>query len=361
MRCSTITSRASSPRSTWRRAPRRRSASRPMFANVDACARRAVHVLVMKIKKPFSHTVPMNGFPQDVEIWTRSRGGRKEDRGSAVARRHRAHGRRDGTAQLPLARRSAGDDSLGGSARRRRSQEHGRRSATRWSRSRHRSPGQPTEVAKTEWRYGGINYTDAGIALLSENDRATRRTRSWILEPGAAPRKVWERKQDAAYDDPGHRRSRRRDSGATASAAGAGEAAPAARSSRTATSSTSTGVGASKDGDRPFLDTAERPHAEDRADLPLLGRIARIVRRAAQRPDDEVPDALRDAEGRAELLHAQTPAPTRSSAVTTVQGPAAGRARHPPAVRHLHAQRRGHALRHAVSPARLQAGDAECR
>ena len=38
--------------------------------------------------------------------------------------------------------------------------------------------GQPVEIAKTEWRYGGINYTDTGIALLTENDRATRRTRS---------------------------------------------------------------------------------------------------------------------------------------------------------------------------------------
>ena len=29
-------------------------------------------VLVAKIKRPFSHLIPMNGFPQDVEIWKRS-------------------------------------------------------------------------------------------------------------------------------------------------------------------------------------------------------------------------------------------------------------------------------------------------
>src|SRR4030095_4268084 len=29
-------------------------------------------VLVTKVKRPFSHLIPMNGFPQDVEIWTRS-------------------------------------------------------------------------------------------------------------------------------------------------------------------------------------------------------------------------------------------------------------------------------------------------
>ena len=47
------------------------------------------------------------------------------------------------------------------------------------------------------------------IALLTENDRASRRTRTWIMEPGAAPRKVWDRKQDAAYDDPGSPVTRR--------------------------------------------------------------------------------------------------------------------------------------------------------
>jgi hypothetical protein len=70
---------------------------------------------------------------------------------------------------------------------------------------------QPVEIAKTEWRYGSIAYTDTGIALLSENDRASRRTRTWIMEPGAAPRKVWDRKQDAAYDNPGSPIARRAD------------------------------------------------------------------------------------------------------------------------------------------------------
>src|SRR5947209_4603030 len=28
------------------------------------------YILVSKIKHPFSHLIPMNGFPEDVEIWT---------------------------------------------------------------------------------------------------------------------------------------------------------------------------------------------------------------------------------------------------------------------------------------------------
>jgi dipeptidyl aminopeptidase/acylaminoacyl peptidase len=112
---------------------------------------------------------------------------------------------------------------------------------------------QPVEIAKTEWRYGGINYTDAGIALLTENDRATRRTRSWILEPGAAPRKVWDRKQDAAYDDPGSPVTRR-DTGATAGGGGGRGGAGGGSIIQNGDFIYVAGVGASKDGDRPFLD-----------------------------------------------------------------------------------------------------------
>ena len=70
----------------------------------------------------------------------------------------------------------------------------------------------PAEVAKTEWRFAGLSFTEKGIGLLSESDRATRRIRTWILESGAEPRKLWDRKQDAAYENPGTPVTRR-DSG----------------------------------------------------------------------------------------------------------------------------------------------------
>src|SRR5207302_7573784 len=57
--------------------------------------------------------------------------------------------------------------------------------------------GGPTQIAKTEWRYSGISFTEKGVGLLTESDRATRHTRTWILE-GAEPRKLWDRRQDAA-------------------------------------------------------------------------------------------------------------------------------------------------------------------
>jgi dipeptidyl aminopeptidase/acylaminoacyl peptidase len=222
-----------------------------VFANVTP-APGGQHLLVMKIKKPFSHTVPMNGFAQDVEIWTRA---------GDVAKKVADQPSREGTTLTgvepgPRAYRWRADqpatllwaEALDG----------GDLKNTVPFRDKVLSlaapfSGQPVEVAKTEWRYGGINYTDTGIALLTENDRATRRTRSWIMEPGAAPKKVWERKQDAAYDDPGTPVTRR-DSGAAFGGGGGRGGAGGGSIIQNGDFIYVAGVGASKDGDRPFLD-----------------------------------------------------------------------------------------------------------
>jgi dipeptidyl aminopeptidase/acylaminoacyl peptidase len=207
------------------------------------------YVLVTRIKKPFSHTVPINGFAQDVEIWTR---------GGEVAKRIADQPSREGTSLTgvetgPRSYRWRADQPAtilwvealdGGDLKNAVPFRDTVVSLT--------APfsGQPSEVAKTEWRYAGINYTDAGIALLTEDDRASRRTRTWIMEPGAAPRKVWDRKQDAAYDNPGTPVTRR-DTGATG---GGGRGVPAGSIIQNGDFIYVAGVGASKDGDRPFLD-----------------------------------------------------------------------------------------------------------
>src|SRR3989449_4691813 len=111
----------------------------------------------------------------------------------------------------------------------------------------------PAGVAKTEWRVAGMSFTDAGVALLNESDRASHRTRTWIVDPGAAPRKVWDRKQDAAYDNPGTPVARRD--------AGAGRGGGGGRANITSDAVIQNGdyiyvagEGASPEGDRPFLD-----------------------------------------------------------------------------------------------------------
>jgi dipeptidyl aminopeptidase/acylaminoacyl peptidase len=222
-----------------------------IFGNVTP-APGGQHLLVTRIKKPFSHTVPMNGFAQDVEIWTR---------GGELAKKLSDQPSREGvgltgTEVGPRAFRWRADqpatiiwaEALDGGDLKNKVPFRDKVLSLAAPFS-----GQPTEIAKTEWRYGGINYTDTGLALLTENDRATRRTRSWILETGAAPRKVWERKQDAAYDDPGTPVTRR-DTGATAGGGGGRGGASAGSIIQNGDYIYVAGVGASKDGDRPFLD-----------------------------------------------------------------------------------------------------------
>jgi dipeptidyl aminopeptidase/acylaminoacyl peptidase len=204
------------------------------------------HVLVAKIRKPFSHLIPMNGFPREIEVWTRS---------GEVEKTIADLPSREGT---PLTGVETGPRSL---------QWRADQPATVvWVEAldggdlKNNVPfrdkivslaapfsGQPIDIAKTEWRYGGIAYTDRGVGILNENDRASRHTRTWLLEPGAAPRMVWDRKQDAAYENPGTPVARH-DTG------GRGRGSAAGPIVQNGDYIYLAGEGASPEGDRPFLD-----------------------------------------------------------------------------------------------------------
>jgi dipeptidyl aminopeptidase/acylaminoacyl peptidase len=210
------------------------------------------YVLVSKSKKPFSHTVPANGFNQDIEVWSRDGDVKKlADRPSregttltgVEAGPRSFQWRADQPATvLWVEALDGGDNRLKVPFR-----DKVVSLAAPFS-------GQPTEITKTEWRYAGISYTDTGIGLLNENDRASRRTRTWLMEPGAAPRKVWDRKQDAAYDDPGNPVIRR-DTGTAGRGGGGGRGGPAGGPiMQSGDFIFVAGQGASPEGDRPFLD-----------------------------------------------------------------------------------------------------------
>lgn len=210
------------------------------------------YILVARIKRPFSRLVPMNGFPEDVEIWTR-RGevARKiadvpSSEGvpinGVITGPRGYHWRPDqpatavwtealdeGTLRIKVPFR---DKVMASSAP---------------------FTGNPTEVAKTEFRFAGLSFTEKGVGLLSEADRATRTTRTWLLESGAAPRKLWERRQENRYADPGSPLVRR---GGDAGGRGGGGRAGGASGPilQTDDSIYLRGDGASPDGDRPFLD-----------------------------------------------------------------------------------------------------------
>ena len=247
------------------------------------------YILVERLKRPFSRLVPMNGFANDVEIWNR--------RGEVVkkiADQPSSEGTPiNGVQTGPRAYRWRADQPA----------------TVTWVEAldegnpKNNVPfrdrvvalaapftGTPAEVAKTEWRFGGLSYTEKGVALLSESDRATRRTRTWILEAGAEPRKLWERRQQDAYNTPCS--PIRKDDGA--GRGGFGNFAAGAIVQR-GDSIYLIGQGASPEGDRPFL---------DRLDLKTL-KTERLFR--SPEKSYEVVVALLDDDAKSVLTEYETP------------------------------------------------------
>ncbi len=174
------------------------------------------YLLVAAVKRPFSWLEAYNNFPKTVEVW---------DRRGAVVK---------AIADLPLADTVPNNGVLPGP---RAWQWQALQPATvTWVEALdggdpktnvpHRDKivslaapfsGQPSELARTEYRYSGLAWTEGGVALVSEFDRTKRWTRTWLIDtPGAAPRKLWDRSQEDAYGNPGTPLRRLRASNASA-------------------------------------------------------------------------------------------------------------------------------------------------
>lgn len=225
---------------------------RPAMFDAVTPSPNSEYLLISKTKRPFSHLLPMSGFAADVEVWTRrgefvrkladipTREGIPINGVQTGPRGH--HWRQDKPATIIWVEAQDGGDLRNKAA----------------IRDKVMSLSAPfntshTHLAKTEWRYAGVSFTEKGIGLLSESDRATRRIRTWILAEGAQPRKLWDRRQDAAYENPGSPVTRR-DTGA----GGFGGAGPFGGGAgvivQTGDYIYLTGTGATPEGDRPFLD-----------------------------------------------------------------------------------------------------------
>ncbi len=199
------------------------------------------HLLVAAIKRPFSWLVPYNNFPKTVEVWDRQ--------GSVVK----------AIADLPLGDTIPNNGVLPGP---RAWQWHALQPATvTWVEALdggdpkttvpHRDKivslaapfsGEPSELARTEYRYASLAWSDTGVAFVSESDRGKRWTRTWLIDaPGVAPRKLWDRSQEDSYSNPGTplRRLRASDSSTIV---------------QTGNNIYLTGSGAAATGARPFLD-----------------------------------------------------------------------------------------------------------
>jgi dipeptidyl aminopeptidase/acylaminoacyl peptidase len=199
------------------------------------------YILISRVRRPYSWLVPYTQFASAVEVWDR--------KGAAVK----------SIAELPIADTVPNNGVLPGP---RSYQWQPLTPATAvWvealdggdpknavpHRDRIMTLAAPftaaaTELARTEYRYGGVSWTDTGIALLTENDRARRWTRTWLIDaPGATPRKLWDRSQEDAYGNPGTPLRNERASG-NSTVQQSGDFIYLA------------GTGAAPEGARPFLD-----------------------------------------------------------------------------------------------------------
>jgi dipeptidyl aminopeptidase/acylaminoacyl peptidase len=198
-------------------------------------------VLVARVKRPFSWLVPYDDFPTSVEVW---------DRAGALVKQ---------IADLPVADTVPNGGVLPGPRAWRwqatapatvawsEALDGGDPKATVPYRDRVMAlaapfTGTPVELARTEWRFSQLAWAETGVAMLTESDRKTRMTRTWLIDaPGAAPRKLWERSQEDSYGNPGTPLRRAMGSGVDA-VRQVGDAIYL------------TGSGSTPDGDRPFLD-----------------------------------------------------------------------------------------------------------
>jgi dipeptidyl aminopeptidase/acylaminoacyl peptidase len=194
--------------------------------------------LVARTKRPFSRLIPAGGFPTDIEIWNR--------KGEVV----RKIGEQPLAEGIPIGGVITGPRSYRWNSTEPatvlwvEALDEGNPKKQVPARDKAHSlkapfTGDPVEFIKTEFRFQNVAWTEKGVALLSESDRATRITRTWLVDaPGAAPRKLWERKQQDRYSDPGMPMIR----------PGKGAILQAGDAIYLA------GAGASPQGDRPFLD-----------------------------------------------------------------------------------------------------------
>lgn len=208
-------------------------------------------ILVRAMHRPFSYRVPLNDFPQRTEVWDAANGTVAKlvyDRPlqdevaisfDAVSVGPRAIAwRADAPATLFWV------EALDGGV------------PTKPADKRDRvvslvAPftGGPVTQVEVSYRARGLQWVRPDVALLTESWRKTRSARTWAFNPGApgsAPRLVWERSSEDRYGDPGQFALTVLPNG-----------------KRVVLTSTDgryaylTGLGASAEGDRPFLDRFE--------------------------------------------------------------------------------------------------------
>ncbi len=202
------------------------------------------HLLVARIKRPYSYLYPANDFPKEVEVW--------DTRGKLIHK----------LASMPLQDQVPIDGVPTGP--RSHSWRPTEPATLLWvealdegdpkKKVPHRDrvlmlkapfTGAPVELLKLEDRYAGMQWLErGGLAFVNDYNRDTRRVRVQLANvdtPSVAPRVVWHRNVQDRYNDPGQPMTR---------VLPTGHRAIIYNNDQIFLS----GTGASPEGDRPFLD-----------------------------------------------------------------------------------------------------------
>jgi dipeptidyl aminopeptidase/acylaminoacyl peptidase len=182
---------------------RRTAVGKPAMVADTSVSPNGQFILIEKVKRPFSRLLPWEDFPEDVELWTR--------RGENVRT----------IADVPMGDVVPINGVITGPRAYRwnplepatliwvEALDNGDLKNTVPNRDRVLAleapfTAAPVELAKTEYRFTGVSWTDGGTIMLTESDRKTRTTRTWVLNrTWGEPRKLWDRKQQDRYNAPG--------------------------------------------------------------------------------------------------------------------------------------------------------------
>ncbi len=202
-------------------------------------------LLVERLHTPYSYHVPSGLFPRLIEVWDRDGHAVRRIADLPLGERIPVRGVRTGPRAVQWRPGKPATlvwaDALDGGDPRRQVPQRDRVVALTFP------AGDTAEVTRTEYRFAGMTWGEGpGLALVSEVDRAARRSRTWIVNPdqaGALPRKLFDRSTEDAYSDPGRPMMRPTASGDAVLLQSAD-----GRSVYLA------GAGSSPQGDHPFLD-----------------------------------------------------------------------------------------------------------
>lgn len=201
------------------------------------------HILVAQIHRPYSYIVPESDFPREVDVWDRA--GRSVYKladiplaetvpiGGVPTGPRNIHWQPTDPAALVWV------EALDGGDTKAKVPFHDR---VMWLRAPFKD--QPAELARTEHRFAGLAWGEKGdFAILRDFDRSKARGRAWFFDPAkpSEMRLVWDMSTQDRYRNPGTPITRMLASGHVAVV-------------QNGDFIYLSGVGASPEGERPFLD-----------------------------------------------------------------------------------------------------------